>query len=1074
MEHALVFITIATFVKDLIELGSEIKDSIDRVGENKEELSKLRDEVTGTLDGLTTLTQGFNNAQPSLELLTALEDLKNHLKSVHSKCQRASQHSSWFKSWWNRNKIDREIKRLHDLKKDCHDQFALFSTARTEGKVDRIADTTTRIESAAVQLADTTARIEGSTAQFTGVIARIKDSTTRIDQGTAQLTGTTARTECTVIQIADTTAQITDTTTRIEGTTIQIVDTTAQITATTTRIETGTAEVARTAARLEDSTTLLVDTTSRIEHAADEVEVMVLQQKLERWLEYPPNMKRRQDDMQELQYEGTGAWFLGGDQFKGWKDKPGSLWIQGDSGTGKSVLSSTVIRELFSEGLPSNTAIAYFYFDFRDEKSQRVKVVLQSVILQLSAQSLSPYSTLDRLYKSYRGQTLPTHENLLAILDELLSNFEHTYIVLDALDECNEHDGLVRFITRLRDWFTRSLHLLFTSQPREIFTEAFKHVSRVTLTPHITQNDIRRFINSELHSLSHLTRRMRAEEIVDKVVKKSNGMFRLAALLLMELRDAFSPDLHAILTSFPDNLFGVYSRFLQRIHPTAVFYVLAVLRWLTFSSELVTMAYLEDALAFDFLNPSEFVYDPARWGENAGRVYKMLEGLIVVNREWDFWGGEDTRTVTLAHASVEDYFRSEKFAQEYPGYDLRAGPSHRFLAQTCLGYLLQFADHPLICETQTNYPLGPYAAENWYYHLHHSDNPMLLLSLVVCLLQDGSSQYAAFNDLRQPLQDHLPVTKPLSVCSQLGYTEAVRFLLQDGADPSTEDNGYTALQAASRLGQQYLDIVHILLQSGANVNTVALEQARTDCYWNIVRMLLQEGSIPMLWHKWITDELEITLKDNRLETVQIMLEAWIHLGGTQVPPHHLVVIASEQGQSDSVRLLLEHGADVNAADKEYSALCAASLNGHFDTIHVLLEKGAELLLEHGADVNATGGMHGSALQAASRNGHVDIVRLLLEKDADVNAIGGLSGTALKAAARLDQLGGKNCWHAKEITRILLENGAHEEDMTNGSEEDVDARDSSSDTWSNAAAVSDNEDAMLDSSSDDSPPSESDD
>jgi hypothetical protein len=48
-----------------------------QVGENKEQLSKLRDEVTGTLDGLTRLAQGFSlNTQPSLELLTAFEDLK--------------------------------------------------------------------------------------------------------------------------------------------------------------------------------------------------------------------------------------------------------------------------------------------------------------------------------------------------------------------------------------------------------------------------------------------------------------------------------------------------------------------------------------------------------------------------------------------------------------------------------------------------------------------------------------------------------------------------------------------------------------------------------------------------------------------------------------------------------------------------------------------------------------------------------------------------------------------------------------------------------------------------------------
>jgi ankyrin repeat protein len=606
----------------------------------------------------------------------------------------------------------------------------------------------------------------------------------------------------------------------------------------------------------------------------------------------------------------------------------------------------------------------------------------------------------------------------------------------------------------------------------------------------------------------------------------------LAALLLIELREAFGLNLDTILAGFPGDLFGVYSRFLKRVQrPTTVFYVSAVLRWLAFSSDPVTMPELEDALAFDFSRTSEFVYDPTRRGENADRVCKMLEGMIVVKKNW--WNS--TRTVSFAHASVEDYLRSEKFTQEYTAYELRTGPSHRFLAQTCLCYLLQFANRSLIHKTRTDYPLGPYAAENWYYHLGQSDNPVLLSSLVVRLLQDGSNQYAAFNNFRLDFQilfpsifQH-PPTKPLDVCSKLGYTEAVCFLLQNGVDPNTNGNGSTALQEASRFG--HLDIVHILLQSGAQVDTVALDQASIQSRWDIVQALLQKSSFSVA-HKWISHGLAIAFQGG-LEIVQILLEAWTNLGGAQVP-HHLVVSASERGLSDIVCLLLEHGADVNAATEEYNALGAAVAlhHGCVNIVRVLLEKGAEvnatskiygsalqvashrgdietvrllvkhgaevntaggkygsplqaasrggnvemvqLLLEHGANVNATDGMHGSALQAASANGHVAVVRLLLEKDADVNAIGGPSGTALKAAARLDQLRGKNWWDAKEITRILLENGAHEEDMTYGSEEDVDTHNSFSDlySWSNAAAVSDNEDAMLDSSSDDSPPNES--
>jgi hypothetical protein len=98
---------------------------------------------------------------------------------------------------------------------------------------------------------------------------------------------------------------------------------------------------------------------------------------------------------------------------------------------------------------------------------------------------------------------------------------------------------------------------------------------------------------------------------------------------------------------------------------------------------------------------------------------------------------------------------------------------------------------------------------------------------------------------------------------------------------------------------------------------------------------------------------------------------------------------------------------VNAKGGQFgSALQAASWNGHEAVIRLLLAKGAE--------VNAQGGYYGDALQAASREGYVAVVQLLLEKGADVNARGGQFGNALQAALLIGHEG---------VLRLLLEKGA---------------------------------------------------
>lgn len=136
--------------------------------------------------------------------------------------------------------------------------------------------------------------------------------------------------------------------------------------------------------------------------------------------------------------------------------------------------------------------------------------------------------------------------------------------------------------------------------------------------------------------------------------------------------------------------------------------------------------------------------------------------------------------------------------------------------------------------------------------------------------------------------------------------------------------------------------------------------------------------------------------------------------------------AAEGGHADTVRLLLDLGADVNAAPSPgggRTALQAAALGGHAALVELLLARGAdadapaarvggltalqaaalageaavvEILLRHGgggADVDAPGAVGqshpgGTALHAAAAGGHLGIVRRLLAAGADPNSRAG--------------------------------------------------------------------------------------
>ena len=99
-----------------------------------------------------------------------------------------------------------------------------------------------------------------------------------------------------------------------------------------------------------------------------------------------------------------------------------------------------------------------------------------------------------------------------------------------------------------------------------------------------------------------------------------------------------------------------------------------------------------------------------------------------------------------------------------------------------------------------------------------------------------------------------------------------------------------------------------------------------------------------------------------------------------------LIIAAHNGHLNSVKILLEYGADIEARGTlkigdEISEGCTplwgAAAANHLDVV--------ELLLEQNADVDSKTSTGSTPFRVAAHEGHLDIVRCLVDRGADVNA-----------------------------------------------------------------------------------------
>jgi ankyrin repeat protein len=420
----------------------------------------------------------------------------------------------------------------------------------------------------------------------------------------------------------------------------------------------------------------------------------------------------------------------------------------------------------------------------------------------------------------------------------------------------------------------------------------------------------------------------------------------------------------SMLKALPPTLDATYTRMLERIGPAVSEDALTLLRWLAYGMRPVTLAELQTAVT---IRPEDYEVDYEDEGDFRDSL-DILAGLVVFSDGTD--PTEDGRytqynkarvetqeltphsRVRLAHFSVKEYLESERISGSSASFfKLEPGTCHKFLAQSCLTYLMSYSKSGEKTSTKLDlarFHLLRYASHHWYEHsrLRSDDDVSREIALLEC--EDARRDWLAieYNE-RRHLISRISHKPSIYFAVSLRLSRVVQELLAAGKDANVIGLHHTPVLVTATENKDQTT-VELLLAHGADVNMASIHPIVGYALWYaasrgllLTKLLVDNGADVNLECRRGTP-LSAACGTNDQLVVKFLLERGARIDTVDRGGDTALITASGYGHPEMVKLLIANGADVNNPNTYTTPLGAAAGFGRTDVMVILVDAGADL------------------------------------------------------------------------------------------------------------------------------------